>query len=222
MSSKDTDEEHVMHPKSDNKWITINDKELFESLLSKYQIGLEAAIKRSSFDFDHVGLLYYKSHKINLNRGGSYIDSPVWIKNKKDTINQKNNDNKCFQYAATLALNHKEIRIHSKRISKIKSFMDKYNWKEINFSSGKNEWKKLEKNYLTISLNMLHAKRKKTYILPTFENISQIVKNKLFFWWSNIKKNGIILRNQDFIKAAIGKLSVICLGNRKLFVWSRR
>ena len=32
MSSKDTGEEHVMHPKSDNKWITINDKELFESL----------------------------------------------------------------------------------------------------------------------------------------------------------------------------------------------
>ena len=30
--------------------------------------------------FDYVHLLYYKSHKKNLNRGGSYIDSPDWIK----------------------------------------------------------------------------------------------------------------------------------------------
>ena len=36
--------------------------------------------------FDYVQLLYYKCHKINLNRGGSYIDSPGWIKNKKATI----------------------------------------------------------------------------------------------------------------------------------------
>ena len=30
--------------------------------------------------FDYVQLLYYKCHKINLNRGGSYINSPDWIK----------------------------------------------------------------------------------------------------------------------------------------------
>ena len=36
-----------------------------------------------SFVFDYVQLLYYKCHKINLNCGGSYIDSLDWIKNKK-------------------------------------------------------------------------------------------------------------------------------------------
>ena len=37
-----------------------------------------------------------------------HIDSPDWIKNKKATKNPVNkNDNKCLQYAATLALNHK-------------------------------------------------------------------------------------------------------------------
>ena len=51
-------------------------------------------------------------------RGGSYNDSPDWIKKKKATINPKNEDDKCFQYAATVALNHEEI----KRISKMKSF----------------------------------------------------------------------------------------------------
>ena len=35
------------------------------------------------FVFDSVNLLYYKIHKESLNRGGSYIDSPKWLKNKK-------------------------------------------------------------------------------------------------------------------------------------------
>ena len=37
--------------------------------------------------------------------------------------------NKCFQCATTLALYHKEIGKSSKRISKIKSFIDKHNSK---------------------------------------------------------------------------------------------
>ena len=46
MSSKDNDEQHVMHPKSDNIKILINDKadevieEILQSLLSRYQIGI--------------------------------------------------------------------------------------------------------------------------------------------------------------------------------------
>ena len=53
---------------------------------------------------DCVYVLYYKSHKINLSHGGSYIDSPDWIKNKKATINSINKKvNKCFHYAATVA-----------------------------------------------------------------------------------------------------------------------
>ena len=39
--------------------------------------------------FESVDLLYYSLHKISLNNGGSYIDSPGWIKNKKATINHK-------------------------------------------------------------------------------------------------------------------------------------
>ena len=31
--------------------------------------------------------------------GGSYIDLPLWIKNKKDGVNIKNDDDKCFMYA---------------------------------------------------------------------------------------------------------------------------
>ena len=44
-------------------------------------------MKGSEFVFDYVQLLYYICHEISLNRGGSYIDSPDWVKNKKATIN---------------------------------------------------------------------------------------------------------------------------------------
>ena len=78
-------------------------------------------------------------NKISLSRGGSYIDSPKWLKNKKVTINPKNNDDKCFQYAVAIALNHEQIKSHPERISNIKPFIDQYSWKEINFPSHKKD-----------------------------------------------------------------------------------
>ena len=64
MSSKDTDEECLMHLKSGNIEIMINYKaeeafeELFQSLLSKYLIGLETTVEDNSFILDDVHLLY--------------------------------------------------------------------------------------------------------------------------------------------------------------------
>ena len=56
-------------------------------------------MKGSSFTFDRADLLEYHLHKISLNRGGSYIMSSDWLKNKGATINPKNKDNECFKYA---------------------------------------------------------------------------------------------------------------------------
>ena len=65
-------------------------EDLFQSLLSRYQIELEISMKGSDLTFDFVYLLFYKCHKINFKRGGSYVDSSHWIKNKKATINSIN------------------------------------------------------------------------------------------------------------------------------------
>ena len=59
---------------------------LFESFLKKYQEGLETKMEGSNFVFESVDLLYYSLYKISLNKGGSYIDSPDGIKNKKQQI----------------------------------------------------------------------------------------------------------------------------------------
>ena len=65
-SSKDANEGRVVHSKSDNIEIIICDKadkviqDLFESLYSRYQIGLKISMKSSDFIFDCVNLLHYK------------------------------------------------------------------------------------------------------------------------------------------------------------------
>ena len=89
----------------------------------------------SEFVRDSNDLLYYHLQKIRLKRVGSYIVSPEWLKNKKATINPENNDDNCFQYALTVALNHQNIGKNPQRISKIKPFTDQYNWNEIDFPS---------------------------------------------------------------------------------------
>ena len=75
-----------------------------------YQEEFEESLKRGEFTFDSVDALYYDLNKISLSRAGSYIDSPKWLKNKKATINPKNNDGKCFQYALAVALNYQNIK----------------------------------------------------------------------------------------------------------------
>ena len=57
-------------------------KRLFDSLKNRFQSNFEL-MKASDFAFDFVHLLHYKCHKINLDRGGSYIDSLDWIKKQK-------------------------------------------------------------------------------------------------------------------------------------------
>ena len=128
-----SDESRIMHTRSDNEeFMNGSDTDeiitgLSESFLQKYEENLQEKMKGSDFEFDGVNFLYYDFNKISINGDGSYIDSPKWIKNKKSTINKKNNDYKCFQYAVTLALNLDKINSHSERISKIKPSIEQYN-----------------------------------------------------------------------------------------------
>ena len=61
----------------------------------------------------------------------------------------------CFQYAITAALNHKNIKDHQERISKLEPFVNNHNWKDIEFPSHSKEWRKFECNNNAIALNIL-------------------------------------------------------------------
>ena len=111
-----------MRAKSDNIETMIGSEanevieELFEYLLRRYQKESEESMKGSYFTFDAVNALYYDLNKISLSRRKTYIDSPERLNNKKATLNSQNNDDKCFQYDLTVALNHKQIRKDPQRI----------------------------------------------------------------------------------------------------------
>ena len=113
----DKNETQVMHTKSDNVEI-MNDTDtsdainkLINSFMKRYQEGLETRMKGRSCIFERIDLLEYHLHKICLNRGSSYIDSPEWLHNKGVTINLKDTkNNNCFQYAITAALNWSSFR----------------------------------------------------------------------------------------------------------------
>ena len=79
-------------------------------------------MKRSEFAFDSVDLLYYKLRKISLNHRITHRCCQM-VKKKKATINTKNNDNKCFQRAITVLLNHEQNKNDLERILKVKPFI---------------------------------------------------------------------------------------------------
>ena len=178
-----SDETRVMHTRSDNIEIMIGDynddiiEELFRSFLQKYEENLQNKMRGSDFEFDGVKFLYYDFNKISLNRGGSYIDSPKWFKDKKSTINPKNNYHKCFQYAVTLALNLDKINKHPQRISKIKPFIDQYNWKDIDFPSTSKDWRKLELSN-EIGLSILYVPYKTIKIQVAYKSKQDITCDK--------------------------------------------
>ena len=102
-SSNDSEEIRTMYNLSDNIETMIGYEtdeiveNLFDSFLKKYREKLKKSMKGSEFVYDSVDLLHYNFHRISLNRGGSYIDSPKLLKkNRKAMINSKNNDDKCF------------------------------------------------------------------------------------------------------------------------------
>ena len=130
---KDSNEIRTMHTISHNIETLMGNEtdeiieDIFKSLLQRYQEGLETSMRGNKFVFDSADLLYHKLPKTSLNRGGSYVDSPEWLQNKKATINLKNNDNKRFQYALAVALNYQNIKSNQERLSKVKPFIDQYN-----------------------------------------------------------------------------------------------
>ena len=134
-------------------------------------------MRGSDFEFDGVNFLYYDFNKISLNRGGSYIDSPKWLKDKKSTINPKNDDHKCFQYAVILALNLDKIKKDPQRISKIKSFIDQYNWKDIDFPSTSKDWKKFKLNN-EIALNILYVPHNTRKIHVAYKSMHNLTCDK--------------------------------------------
>ena len=109
----------------------------------------------------------------------SELNSLGWLMGKKEAIINGDND---FQNALDDALNYQTIEKDPQRISKLKPYINKYNWEGINFPAGSKEWQKFEKNNNTIALNVL-------YIPHNTETISVAYRSE----YNNKHKKQVIL-----------------------------
>ena len=159
-----SDETHLMHTRSVTmEFMSGSETEeiiesLYRSLLQNYYDNLQEKMRGSDFVFNGINYFCYDFNRVSISKGGSYTESPKWLKNKKSTVNQKNNDYKCFQYATILALNFDKVTSHPERITKkIKSFINKYNWNDINFPTTRKDWNRFEVNNKNVALNILYV-----------------------------------------------------------------
>ena len=96
---------------------------------------------------DEANNCYYFAKK-NL----SELNSLGWLRGKKEAIIK---DDKSFQNPLNGVLNYSTIERHSERISKLKPYINRYNWERIEFPAGPKDRIKFERNNKTIALNIL-------------------------------------------------------------------
>ena len=80
-----------------------------------------------------------------------------WLRGKKETIINDDND---FQNALDDTLNYQNFEKQPQRISKLKPYINKYNWEGIKFRTGPKKWIKFDRHNKTIPLNVLYVQYK--------------------------------------------------------------
>ena len=124
----------------------------------KVQLTIEVNFISLKHGSDETRIMYTRSDNIEIMFGD---DNDNIIEQLFESLLKKyeenlQNDNKCFQYAVTLALNLDKIKKDPQRVSKIKLFIEKYNWEDIDFPSTCKDWNKFECNN-EAALNILYV-----------------------------------------------------------------
>ena len=89
--------------------------------------------------------------------GSSYIPLPAFLAAKKAIMNLKNEDDECFKWATTRALN--PVEKHSERIDKkLRETSKVLNWKELKYPVILSDINKFENHISSISVNVFGDK----------------------------------------------------------------
>ena len=91
--------------------------------------------------------------------------SSEWLKSKKESITNEDN---CFQNALNDALDDQRIKKDQQKRSKLKPYINQYNWKDIKFPLDREDWKKFEQNNKEITLNVLFVQHNKKETEPAY------------------------------------------------------
>ena len=108
------------------------------------------AIKNLS-ELNSLGWLRCNKEAI-INDNNSNNNNNNYNNNTNINNNNNNNNNNNFQNALNDALNYQTIEKDPQRISKLKPYINKYNWEGINFPAGSKEWQRFER----IMVHLIH------------------------------------------------------------------
>ena len=107
----------------------------------------------SGWVFKSIVSLEIHTVKYQPMRGSSYIPLPEYLAKKQAITNLKNNDDQCFKWAVTRAMNL--TKLHPERIDKkLRAKVDTLNWDGITFPTPLSEIDKFERNNLSVSVNV--------------------------------------------------------------------
>ena len=109
------------------------------------------------------------------------------------------------QYTLTVVLNYQKIKKYLQRISKIKPFINQYNWKKVDFLSEQKDWKKFELNNKSIALNIL-------FLPYNTEKIRLAYKSKCNFKGENQVILLMITDGKEWHYLAVKSLSALLRG----------
>ena len=134
--------------------------EMFAHMMTQIE---NPALLNSRCKFDEVLFLDANFHQLNLMRGSSYLPLSPWLAKKKAIINPNNDDNECFKWAVTAALEFPNIKSHPERISNLTKFSNNYDWSGLEFPVSTKDIGLFEINN-DISINVLAVEGREIYI----------------------------------------------------------
>ena len=140
---------NILFSSKDNEEITL----LYES---EYILERENKVLLLMINDDDDEKYYYFAVKNKLE-----LYSSEWLRSKKESITSEDN---CFQNVLNHSLNYETIKANPERTSKLKKYINQYNWKDIKFPSDKENWKKFQQNDKDIALNEWFASHNKKEI----------------------------------------------------------
>ncbi|MCE2507635.1 MAG: hypothetical protein J4F36_14440, partial [Nitrosopumilaceae archaeon] len=133
---------------------------MFEYIIEETE---HPALPTSGFEVYSMMYSEISFHKLREITGSSLIDLPAWIKNKKACLNAQNyDDNECFKWSIITLQHHEEIGNNYYRISKLKPYINRYDWSGLKFPVSIDQIKIFEKNNPDVGVNVLYINKQKS------------------------------------------------------------
>lgn len=150
-------------------------------------------LKDSKFVLDRILYLDVDFHNFKLTR----VSLPKHFSGKRSIINPKNrHDEECFKWAIIAALHHHEIKNNPERIENLRKYVDKYNWKKLEFPTPLNKIELFERRNSDIAVHVLTSDSSQgIYLCRKSKYINRKQQVYLFLLCEGEKKHYIAIKN---------------------------